>query len=145
MMTEKCMNCGGTEDVTDFVSGTERIVLCVNCRYKLAANQMTIKQVGRPSLGVTKKVSLTLPESTWEHIDSEANGNRSEYFRKLLDRDMWSQGDWSNNACLGYALLGAKRLGYSEEQIKELIRAIYSEFDFKSIGEARQEYERSPY
>lgn len=142
-----CMNCGGTNDVIDFYRGEEKIVLCAGCRYKLASGQkvVTVKQIGRPSLGVTKKVSLTLPEAVWEHLDNEANGNRSEYLRKLIDRDMWSQGDWSNNACLGYAILGAQKLGYSEEQIKQLVRAIYSEFDWKSVEEARTVYEQSPY
>lgn len=141
-----CMNCGSTHDVIDFISKGEKIVLCANCRYKLASGQqIVVKQIGRPSLGVTKKVSLTLPEAVWEHFDDAANGNRSEYLRKLIDRDMWSEGSWSNNACLGYAILGAKRLGYSEEQTKQLVRAIYGEFDMTAVEEARTTYERSPY
>ena len=139
------MNCGSDHDVTDFISGGEKIILCVDCRYKLATGQMNVKQMGRPSLGVTKKVSLTLPETVWEHLDRKADGNRSEYLRKLLVRDMSEGGKWSNNACLGYAILGAQRLGYSEEQTKELIRAINSEFDWTTIEEARMVYERSPY
>lgn len=35
------------------------------------------KVVGRPSLGVTKKISVTLPEKIWEWLDQEAEGNRS--------------------------------------------------------------------
>lgn len=140
-----CMNCGSTNDVIDFVSSGEKIVLCADCRYKLASGQMTIKQIGRPPIGVTKKVSLTLPETAWERLDGRADGNRSEYLRKLVERDVWGQDDWSNNACLGYAILGAKRLGYSEEQTKKLIRAIYSVFDETSIEEARKVYENSPY
>ncbi|MFN7137964.1 MAG: hypothetical protein ACK4UN_01350, partial [Limisphaerales bacterium] len=134
-------------DVKDFYRGEEKIVLCAGCRYKLASGQKVVgvKQIGRPSLGVTKKVSLTLPEAVWEHLDTEAKGNRSEYLRKLIDSDMWSEGDWSNNACLGYAILGAQKLGYSEEQLGKLVRAIYSEFDRKSIDEAREVYNQSPY
>ncbi|WP_090647634.1 hypothetical protein [Paenibacillus sp. UNC496MF] len=101
--------------------------------------------VGRPAIGETKKVSLTLPTNTWEYVDSEADGNRAEYLRKLIDRDMFNREPWSNNACLGYAILGAQKLGYSEEQLQKLVRAIYSEFDFKSIKEARAIYEQSPY
>ncbi|TDF94867.1 hypothetical protein E1757_22220 [Paenibacillus piri] len=52
---------------------------------------------------------------------------------------------WSNSACLGYAILGAQRLGYSQNQIKELVRAVYSEFDLTSIAEATVVYELSPY
>lgn len=141
------MNCGSTNDVIDFIAKGEKVVLCSDCRYKLANGQkiVAVKQVGRPTLGVTKKVSLTLPQGVWERLDDNAKGNRSEYLRKLLDRDMWSQGDWTNNACLDYAIFGAKRLGYSEEQTQELVRAIYNAFDEKTIEEARQEYERSPY
>ena len=53
--------------------------------------------------------------------------------------------EWSNNACLGYAILGAKKLGYSEEQIEALVRAIYSGFDWVSIEEAKEVYSKSPY
>lgn len=53
--------------------------------------------------------------------------------------------EWSNNACLGYAIMGAKKLGYSEEQIKELVRAIYGEFDWKTVEEAKEVYNKSPY
>ncbi|WP_025718402.1 hypothetical protein [Paenibacillus sp. 1-18] len=53
--------------------------------------------------------------------------------------------EWNNNACLGYAILGAKKLGYSEEQTKNLVRSIYREFDFKSIEDARTVYNQSPY
>ncbi|MBD3922978.1 hypothetical protein H8B09_30080 [Paenibacillus sp. PR3] len=104
-----------------------------------------MKQIGRPSLGVTKKVSLTLPEALWEHFDGEANGNRSEYLRKLLERDQWSQSDWSNNAAQGYAIFAAKELGYSDEQISKLVRAMYRAFDFKTIDEAKAAYNESPY
>jgi Holliday junction resolvasome RuvABC DNA-binding subunit len=53
---------------------------------------------------------------------------------------MWSQGNWSNNACLGYAILAAKSLGYTEEQTNELVRAIKGEFDLKTIEEAKRTY-----
>jgi hypothetical protein len=53
--------------------------------------------------------------------------------------------EWSNNACLGYAIIGAEELGYSQKQIQELVRSIYRTFDYKTIEEARQKYENSPY
>ncbi|MCZ8510860.1 DUF2239 family protein [Paenibacillus filicis] len=146
-----CMNCGSTHDVIDFIAGEEKFVLCADCRYKLVNRRgrvvsiLNAREPGRPSLGVTRKVSLTLPEAVWEHLDSQANGNRSLYLRKLIDRNMSSEGSWSNNACLGYTILGAKRLGYSEEQTKELVRAIYGFFDCKTVEEARTVYEQSPY
>ncbi|GMK39113.1 hypothetical protein PCCS19_21670 [Paenibacillus sp. CCS19] len=93
-----CQNCNGSNDVTDFLKGVERLVLCVDCRFKLLAPHVQV------------------PESRW-----------------------------SNNACLGYAILGAQRLGYSQKQLKELVSAIYSEFDLTSLEEATVVYELSPY
>ncbi|MGM1023461.1 MAG: hypothetical protein ACQEXV_23745 [Bacillota bacterium] len=53
--------------------------------------------------------------------------------------------EWNNNACLGYAILGAKKLNYTEDDTKKLVRSIYTEFDFKSIEESRTVYNNSPY
>jgi hypothetical protein len=45
-------------------------------------------KVGRPSLGVTKKVSITLPEEVWDKLDSILEQSecrsRSELFREIL-------------------------------------------------------------
>ncbi|RUS44559.1 hypothetical protein ELR57_22515 [Cohnella sp. AR92] len=93
-----CQNCNSHNDVTEFNNGTERLVLCVDCRFKLLSPHVQV------------------PESRW-----------------------------SNSACLGYAILGMNRLNFSQTQIKELIRAINSEFDQSSIEEAIVVYELSPY
>lgn len=139
----KCMNCGGANDVVDFVAGNEKLILCVDCRVKLVNGQLG--KVGRPSLGVTKKVSLTLPEEEWNWFDEQAKGNRSQFLRQLVWEAQSSENEWSNNACLGYAILGAEKLGYSEKQIKELTRAIYGAFDMKSLDEAKDIYSQSSY
>lgn len=40
---------------------------------------------GRPAMGVTKKVSITLTEEQWEKIDKEkGKGSYSAYFRDLV-------------------------------------------------------------
>lgn len=112
------------------------------------APRSTGRMPGRPSLGVTKKVSLTLPEETWERFDAEAEklvGSRSALLRYLIGQEQSPESRWSNNACLGYAILGAQKLGYSEGQVKDLIRAVYGQFDLKSVEEARTVYEQSPY
>lgn len=41
-------------------------------------------EVGRPSIGVTKKVSLTLSDDDWNWLDQQANGNRSNFIRELI-------------------------------------------------------------
>lgn len=142
-----CMNCGSSNDVIDLIVKGEKLVLCADCRYKLANEQkvVTVARFVKTSLNVTKEVSLTLPAAVWEHLDRESDGNSSEYLRKLIDRDMWSQGDWSNNAALGYVILAAKELGYPEEQISKLVRTMYRTFDYKTIDEAKAAYEQSPY
>jgi hypothetical protein len=42
-------------------------------------------KVGRPSMGVTKKVSVTLPEEVWEFI--EEFESKSSYFRYIASDD----------------------------------------------------------
>lgn len=102
-------------------------------------------QIGRPSLGITKKVSVTLSEEDWEWFDKQAEGNRSQFLRYLIGKEQSSESRWSNNACLEYAIYGARKLGHTDEQIKKLVRAIYSEFDFKTVNEAKVTYDESPY
>lgn len=50
---------------------------------------------------------------------------------------------WSNNACLGYIRAALERKEWSEEKIREVVRAVYYEFDFKTIEEAKRIYEKS--
>ena len=139
----KCTNCGSTHDVIDFIAGKEKLVLCSGCRAKIASGQLG--KVGRPSLGITKKVSLTLDQDTWDWLDKKAEGNRSQFLRETVWNALGSESEWSNYACLGYAILGAKKLGYGDEQISKLVKAIYSEFDFKTVAEAEKVYTGSDY
>lgn len=104
-----------------------------------------LQKLERSSHGVTKTVKLTLPESAWEYIDKKAAGNRSEFIRKLLDHDIESQGEWSDKACLGYAILTANELGYSEEQTEQLLLQFYRTLNLKTINEAKAAYESSRY
>ena len=102
-------------------------------------------KVGRPAIGITKKVSLTLSEDNWEWLDEKAEGNRSGFLREIVWNALGNESEWSNYACLGYAIAGAKKLGYDDEKINELVRAIYGEFDFKSVPEAEDIYRESDY
>jgi 3-methyladenine DNA glycosylase AlkC len=43
-------------------------------------------KVGRPSLGFTKKVSITLPDEVWQIIE-QLHDNKSAYFRELVAKD----------------------------------------------------------
>lgn len=41
-------------------------------------------KVGRPSMGETRKVSITLPEEVWATLDTYYPTNKSKYFRELV-------------------------------------------------------------
>lgn len=137
-----CMNCGGTSDVHKFFNEDQELIFCATCRQRLLSDGLE-KTVGRPTLGVTKKVSLTLSEESWKWFDEKAQGNRSQFLRDLVQQS--PENDWSNSASLGYTILGAKKLGYTDEQISQLVKAIYSEFDWKSVEEAKEVYNKSPF
>jgi len=49
-------------------------------------------KVGRPAIGVTKKVSLTLSEEEWEWLDEHAKDNRSAFLRELVSNARESHG-----------------------------------------------------
>ena len=97
-------------------------------------------RVGRPSIGVTKKVSLTLSENDWEWLDEKADGNRSQFLRETVTSYLGNEAEWSNRAALGYAVLAAKELNYSHDDIKKLIGAMYYQFDMKTVAEAEKIY-----
>lgn len=101
--------------------------------------------MGRPPIGITKKVSLTLTENDWEWLDQKAEGNRSKFLRETVANALGNESEWSNYACVGYAIQAAKQLGYDDEQITALSRAIQSEFDLTTVPEAAETYTKSPY
>ena len=138
-----CMNCDSDNDVTEFErdkAGKKEVWrLCVGCRYRLAIGELNLEpRMGRPPIGESQKVSITMPPSSWKHVDREADGNRSEYFRKLVERDMWPAPRWSNEACLGYVLSATRHMGYPSDQIEELMDALQHEFDIKTVTEAER-------
>lgn len=103
----ECMNCGSKNDVIDFIVGNETLILCVDCRIKLVNGETG--KVGRPAIGITKKVSLTLSEKKWEWLDEKAEGNRSKFLREIVWNALGNESEWSNYAALGYAIAGAKK------------------------------------
>lgn len=142
----KCMNCGGTHDVIDFYTKSDDyIILCGNCREKLVLGSLEIGKVGRPSMGTTKKVSLTLSDDDWDWFDDQAKGNRSQFLRYLIAQEQSPEGRWSNYAALGYTILACKDLGYTDEQIEDLVRGINRNFDMKTVDEAKKVYTDSSY
>lgn len=45
---------------------------------------MTPQPVGRPPIGVTKKVSLTLSQKTWDWLEKQAEEGKSKMFRHVI-------------------------------------------------------------
>lgn len=140
----KCMHCGSTNDTTDFMYKDEPVILCVDCRVDQATGKLTLplKTMGRPPIGISKKISVTMSERFWEHLDAQAK-SRSESVRLLIDRDMTTAGQWANDACLGYVMLAAERIGVRPDQLDLLLKAIQHEFDITSVAEAKKAYTSS--
>lgn len=137
-----CERCGGNDDLTIIHVDGDPKAYCRNCRFEMFSPK---NPVGRPPVGVTKKVSLTLSEQNWEWLDEKAEGNRSHFLRKVVSNALGNETEWDNYACLGYAILGAQRAGMDDEQIKKLVRSIYGEFDFVGVDKANEVYRKSDY
>lgn len=53
--------------------------------------------------------------------------------------------EWSNNACLGYVILAAKRLKLNEKETQEFVNSVKAQFDCHSLEYAKDVYCKSPY
>lgn len=139
MLLSKNPNLENADDVKSLIKSQKKSL----AEYQGQLNELN--EVGRPAIGVTKKVSLTLPETYWDWLDEKADGNRSKFLREVVGKALGNESEWSNYACLGYAIAGAKKLGYDDEKIGELVRSIYGEFDWVSVPEAEKVYTKSDY
>lgn len=52
---------------------------------------------------------------------------------------------WKNSACRGYAIWAMENLDFKPEDIKRVVDELHWVFDMKSIDEAEQHYQNSPY
>jgi len=137
-----CERCGGNNDPTIIHIDQVPKAYCQNCRFEMFTPK---NPVGRPTVGITKKISLTLPDLEWEWFDKQAAGNRSQFVRRLVWEAQSPENTWNNYAALGYAIAGAKKIGFDDEKIHELVKAIYGEFDWKTILDAEKLYRESDY
>lgn len=78
-------------------------------------------------------------------LDQAENLFKQTYKAGFNEARLFGGEEWSNNACLGYAILGAEKLKYSEEQTRKLVRSMYGVFDLTSVEEAREVYNKSSY
>lgn len=51
--------------------------------------------------------------------------------------------EWSNAACCGYVILACNALGCSEQQVNDILSAMYDKFEIYSVKQAKEKYMRS--
>ncbi len=61
------------------------------------------------------------------------------------DAERFAPQAWSNQSCMGYAIMAAEHLAWDEAQIQKLVRSMQNRFDFKTLEEAAEHYRQSPY
>lgn len=52
---------------------------------------------------------------------------------------------WSNDACRGYVIWAMENCGFKPKEIKQVVAELYMVFDFKTIEEAVEHYNKSLY
>lgn len=87
------------------------------------------RQAGRPRLGVTKKLSLTLEPHEWEKFDKAADNNRSAYLRDLVLGSKESAFLKDEETFLKYVRFSLNELNYSQEQIEDVILQLKNDFE----------------
>lgn len=60
--------------------------------------------------------------------------NRDDFFNLLCANQ------WSNAACMGYAIKTSKALNYSEKEISEFVTTLNAMFSNFTLEEAEEEY-----
>lgn len=60
--------------------------------------------------------------------------NRDDFFNLL------AANQWSNAACMGYAIKTCKALNYSEKEISEFVTTLNAMFSNFTLEEAEEEY-----
>lgn len=54
-------------------------------------------------------------------------------------------GQWSSSACRGYVIWSMENCDFSPEDIKRVVSELHYVFDMRSVEEAEQHYQNSPY
>lgn len=54
-------------------------------------------------------------------------------------------GNWSNGACRGYVIYAMENCGFSPEDIRRVVSELHYVFDIKTLEEAEEHYQNSPY
>lgn len=59
--------------------------------------------------------------------------------------DMMLAQRWSNGACRGYVIWAMENCGFTPDDIQRVVSELHYVFDMKSLEEAEQHYQNSPY
>lgn len=54
-------------------------------------------------------------------------------------------GPWNNGACRGYVIYAMENCGFSTEDIRRVVGELHYVFDIKTLQEAEEHYQNSPY
>ncbi|MED4462063.1 hypothetical protein [Metabacillus fastidiosus] len=79
-----CEKCGKVLDLEDkiYQKAYKDHEFCLSCRPGHGGFR---EGAGRPAIGITKKVSITLPTDTWERIEKEkGKSSMSAFLRDIL-------------------------------------------------------------
>ena len=57
--------------------------------------------------------------------------------------ELFGSDTWSNAACCGYVLLACKNLGYTQQESRNLLKAVNAAFENYTIQQAEKEYYRT--
>ena len=52
---------------------------------------------------------------------------------------------WSNGACRGYVIYAMDICGFKPADIRRVVAELHEVFDFKTLEEAEEHYQNSPY
>lgn len=88
----------------------------------------------------TREVQITLSKSAWENMKSLSQEAPLEEMIQFLILKGLNAQDWSNSAALGYMLLAADEITLDPEITYNLLRAMFRQFDIKTLKEAEEAY-----
>lgn len=52
---------------------------------------------------------------------------------------------WSNGSCRGYVIYAMENCGFKSADIRRVVAELHEVFDFKTLEEAEEHYQNSPY
>lgn len=57
--------------------------------------------------------------------------------------ELFGSDTWSNATCCGYVLLACENLGYTQQESRNLLKAVNAAFENYTIQQAEKEYYRT--